>query len=168
MSTIEITSSVELNDIQKAIKLTLDEVYSQYFFKGTHSSVTFDHVGREIVINSTGEEHVKRISGILKKSISRLDIDRNLFSFEESTPASGGRFCRFVTIKEGLNRDESKQLIQYIKQLSKNAKPRSQNGTISIEGLSENEARDLTRNLSQSVRDIPFTITVHSGDQASG
>ncbi len=165
MYILHIISEVNLDLIYESVRTALDEVYSQYSFKGTHSSINYYPKKNEIIIQSSGQAKLTEIGKILKKSLTKKGVDQAFLTFEPPAPATGGRLNQFISIKNGLTREESKALIHHIKGFYPELKPRYFEGELEINSESEESIEEACRQLKQTNFSFPFNCFVENSDK---
>jgi len=157
MYRLEITSRIKTDDVHQLIGMTLDEAFPQYYFKGTHSTINFKHGTHEIVINSSDEAHVNRLEKLLRKNIDRLNLNEKLFITESSIPASGGRFNCYIAVKNGLSREECKQVVKIVKNVNNRYRPEMRNSSVFVMCSTKDEANSLHSHILNASLDFPVT-----------
>ncbi|MFC1477336.1 DUF520 family protein [candidate division KSB1 bacterium] len=153
-------SIVNIDTVQDIIKSALDEVYQDYYFKGTHSTIQFDFGAHEIIIRSAGDAQVERIERILRKTIGKFRIDNLLFETQELVPAAGGRSKMYINVRNGLSREEAGSLSQRLKGYKASLRPRFLDGSLSVRVNAKEDADEIVNILHNTPPGFPCQISI--------
>ena len=114
MPSFDITSKVDMQEVDNAVNQTAKEVGQRYDFKGTHNEVTFenDHI---LLLSADSYKH-SAVIDILKGKIAKRSLSIKSLHFEKEENASGGAVRQKITIAQGISKEKGKEIVKIIKE----------------------------------------------------
>lgn len=113
MPSFDIVSQADMQAVDNAVNSVKREIDQRYDFKGTKCSV--ERKDNEITINADDEHKRRAIEDMFKVHFTRQKIDPKALSFEKPQAASGNTIRQIVKIKQGVDQDNAKKIVKFIK-----------------------------------------------------
>ncbi len=116
MSSFDIVSKADLQEVDNAINQTSKEILSRYDFKGSKSEIKREE--NIVKILADDDFKLEAVIDILKGKLIKRGVSVKFLDFKKKEEASKGMMRQEVEIKEGLDKENSKLIIQEIKKIS--------------------------------------------------
>ena len=114
-ASFDITSGVDLQEVDNAVNQAKKELAQRYDFKGSKASIDFKR--SENLIDLIADDHFKMqaVWDILQTRMVRRGVPLKNLDASEVEPIAGGLVKRTVTLKQGISSDAAKAIVQFLK-----------------------------------------------------
>jgi uncharacterized protein YajQ (UPF0234 family) len=116
MSSFDIVSKADLQEVDNAINQTSKEILSRYDFKGSKSEIKREE--NIVKILADDDFKLEAVIDIFKGRLIKRGLSIKYLDFKKKEDASKGMVRQEVEIKEGIDKEPSKLIIQEIKRIS--------------------------------------------------
>jgi uncharacterized protein YajQ (UPF0234 family) len=113
MPSFDIVSQIDLQEADNAINQSRKEIEGRYDFKGSKSEVQWDK--KEIIILGDDDYKMDAMKNILQTKFHKRGIDIKALKFEKIEPAGGKMMRQKILIKQGIEREVAKEILNNIK-----------------------------------------------------
>jgi uncharacterized protein YajQ (UPF0234 family) len=151
-SSFDVVSRVDRQELDNALNQTRKEIENRFDFKHSKTNIEFDE--KKITLISDDELKMRNVVDILQSKAVRRGIDIKAFDFGAVEPAAGGTVRQIVTLRSGIPKDESRELLAHIKALKLKVTAQYQDEQIRVSAKSKD---DLQRVIS-SLRAMEFKL----------
>jgi len=114
-NSFDITTDVDLQEVDNAVNQAMKEVATRYDFRGTNCALDLDRQAGSILLDADDAYKLKALMQILKERLVRRNVPvENLDegSVEEGT---GGRVRQRVHLKQGIDQETAKRIVKDVK-----------------------------------------------------
>lgn len=112
----DITSGVDLQEVDNAVNQTKKEVAQRYDFKGQKAEIEYDRKAAKLTLSASDEYYLNAMWQVLReRMISRKVPVKNLHR-GKLEPASGGSVRQEVELKQGISSDTCRAIVKLIKE----------------------------------------------------
>ena len=113
MPSFDIVSRIEMAEVDNALAGMAREIATRYDFKGSQSSVKRE----EAVLTVIADDDLKlrQMHELLKTYLTRRKVDAGVLDFGEPEKASHNTIRQAVKLRQGIDRDLARKLVQAIK-----------------------------------------------------
>ena len=154
MTSFDVVSSPDIQEIDNAINNTKREVDNRFDFKNTNSSI--ERSDFSITIETTDNTKLSQFNDILKNNIVRRKIDPKFIHVKSTETASGNRVRQFIDILNGISKEDAKKITNLVK-TSKSKVQASINGDeVRITGKKRDDLQSMIELLKTSDIKIPL------------
>ena len=113
-NTFDITSTIDLAEVNNAINQSMKEVLARFDFKGTKSSIEVE--GKDaIVLTSDDEYKLKSLNDILQTKLVKRNVPLKGLTYGKVEEALGGTVRQRVELQQGIPQEKSKEIVRLIK-----------------------------------------------------
>ena len=113
MPSFDAVSKVNWAEIDNALNQVRKELSQRYDFKDTQASVEKTKEGLVVTANSEGR--VEAALEVLKEKLVKRQVSLKHIDPQTAQPAGGSTFRQLVKVKEGIDRDRARKVIEAIK-----------------------------------------------------
>lgn len=111
----DITSSVDLQEVDNAINQAKKEVAQRYDFKGSKASIELKRAENLIDLVADDAFKMDALWDILQTRLIRRNVPVKNLKLSDPSPMSGGLVKKTVTLQQGVSSDAAKAIIKFLK-----------------------------------------------------
>jgi uncharacterized protein YajQ (UPF0234 family) len=113
MPSFDVVSKVSWAEIDNALNQVSKELSQRYDFKDTNANVEKTKEG--LVISANSEGRVEAALEVLRDKLVKRHVSLKHIDPQKAQPAGGSTFRQLVKVKEGIDRDRARKVIEAIK-----------------------------------------------------
>jgi uncharacterized protein YajQ (UPF0234 family) len=117
-ASFDITSTVDLQEVDNAVNQARKEIAQRYDFKGSKTTIDFSRTENTIVITTEDTFRMDAVWDILQTRMIRRNVPVKNLKLSDVEPVSGGMVKRTVTLQQGISSDAAKAIVKYLKDQS--------------------------------------------------
>jgi uncharacterized protein YajQ (UPF0234 family) len=117
-ASFDITSTVDLQEVDNAVNQARKEIAQRYDFKGSKTTVDFSRAESTIVMTTEDTFKMDAVWDILQTRMIRRNVPVKNLKLSDVEPVSGGMVKRTVTLQQGISSDAAKAIVKYLKDQS--------------------------------------------------
>jgi len=160
-SSFDVTSSVDLQEVDNAINQARKEIAQRYDFKGSKASIEFDKTANTLTLTADDNMKMDALWDVLQTRLIRRNVPVKNLKLGENEAATGSTIRRVVTLQQGIPSDAAREIIKYLKdQKLKKVQATIQGDQLRIAAPSKDELQDAIRLL----RSHDFGIDLQFGN----
>ena len=137
MPSFDIVSKVAWAEIDNALNQTQKEIAQRFDFKDTGTQVTKTDEGLVIVANSEGR--VEAALDVLKSKFVRRNVSLKHVDPQKAQPAGGQTVRQLVKIKEGIDKDHARKVVDLVKQAKLKVQASIQGDEVRVSGKNRDD-----------------------------
>ena len=115
LSSFDITSKVDLQEVDNAVNQARKELAQRYDFKGSKASIDFKRVENLIELVADDNFKMAAVWDILQTRMVRRGVPIKNLDAAEPEPIAGGLVKRVITLKQGIPTEAAKSIVQFLK-----------------------------------------------------
>ena len=160
-ASFDITSTVDLQEVDNALNQARKEVAQRYDFKGTKASIEFDPKESKIVLIADDDFKLNALWEIVQTRLVRRGVAVKNFKAGDSEPAAGGTLRRVIAIQQGIPIEAAREIVKYIKDKKlKKVQAAIQADQVRVSSPSKNELQEAMR----ALREHDFGVALQFGN----
>lgn len=117
-ASFDITSTVDLQEVDNAVNQARKEIVQRYDFKGSKTTIDFSRTESTIVLTTEDTFKMDAVWDILQTRMIRRNVPVKNLKLSDVEPVSGGMVKRTVTLQQGISSDAAKAIVKYLKDQS--------------------------------------------------
>ena len=114
-NSFDITTGVDLQEVDNAVNQTQKEIAQRYDFKGAKVSVDFHRVDGKITLTADDDFRMRALFDVLQAKLIKRGVPVKNLDIGEIKPAGGDTVRREVGLKMSLDGDTAKKVVAAIK-----------------------------------------------------
>src|ERR1044071_8434639 len=114
-SSFDVTTGVDLQEVDNAINQAQKEIAQRYDFKGSPASIEFKRAEEQISLVAASEFQMRALFDVLQSKLLKRHVSVKNLDIGEITPAAGDTVRRDVKLKTALDSDTAKKVAAAIK-----------------------------------------------------
>jgi cyclic-di-GMP-binding protein len=155
MPSFDIVSEVDRQEVDNAINQARKELATRFDFKGITTEILAEK--DKITLTAQDAAHLRGLREILVGKLSKRGVDLRNVEHEEPAVSSVGHARQELKIRQGLEGDKAKEIIQAIKSQGFKVQSQLQDRQIRVTG----KKRDDLQAVIQFVRSRDFGVTTN-------
>ncbi len=160
-SSFDVTSTVDLQEVDNAINQARKEVGQRYDFKGSPAAIEFNKTESTMTLVAEDAFKMDQLWDVLQTRLIRRSVPVKNLKLGDIETAGNSTVRRIITLQQGIPSDAARDIIKYLKdQKLKKVQANIQGDQLRISSPSKDELQDVMRLL----RDHDFGIALQFGN----
>jgi uncharacterized protein YajQ (UPF0234 family) len=157
----DITSHVDLQEVDNALNQARKEVAQRYDFKGAKASIEFDPNESKLVLVADDEFKLNALWEIVQTRLVRRNVPVKNLMRGAVTPASGSTVRQDITLQQGIPSEKAKDIVRFLK----DKKLKKVQATIQADQLRvTSPSRDELQEVMRMLREADFGVALQFGN----
>lgn len=114
-ATFDITSEIDMQEVDNAVNQTLKEVAQRYDFKGAIAEVELNRKEGVIKLHASDDYKLKALVDVLESKMIKRGVSIRNLDYGEVDHASLGTVRQTVTLTQGISTEKGKEIVKAIK-----------------------------------------------------
>ena len=115
MNSFDVTSEIDLQEVDNAINQARKEVSQRYDFKGSPASIELDRKSNTLTLTAEDKFKIGALLEILQTRMVRRNVPVQNLKPAEIEPASAGTVKQVFTLQIGIPTDTAREIVKVIK-----------------------------------------------------
>jgi uncharacterized protein YajQ (UPF0234 family) len=116
-ASFDITSEVDLQEVDNAVNQARKEIAQRYDFKGTHATIDFKRAENTIELVADSAFKMDALWDILQTRMVRRGVPTKNLTLSDLEPVSGSLVRRSVSLQQGIPTEAAKAIVKHLKDL---------------------------------------------------
>jgi uncharacterized protein YajQ (UPF0234 family) len=160
-SSFDVTSTVDLQEVDNAINQARKEIAQRYDFKGSMAAIEFNKAESTMTLVADDNMKMDALWDVLQTRLVRRNVPVKNLKLGDIETAAGSTVRRSVTLQQGIPSDAAREIIKYLKDHKlRKVQATIQGEQLRISSSSKDELQDVIRLL----RDHDFGIALQFGN----
>jgi hypothetical protein len=112
----DVTSNVDLQEVDNALNQARKEVAQRYDFKGARSSVEFEAKESKLVLAAEDEFKLNALWEIVQTRLVRRNVPTRNLMRGAVTPAASSTVRQDITLQQGIPSEKAKDIVKFLKE----------------------------------------------------
>ena len=161
LNSFDITSTVDLQEVDNALNQARKEIGQRYDFKGARADIEFDRGEHTITITADDNFKMDAIWEIIQTRLVRRGVPVKNFTPGETEPAGAGGVRRIVSLQQGIPTDAAREIVKFLKERKlKKVQAAIQADQLRVSSASKDELQEAMR----ALRDHDFGVALQFGN----
>jgi uncharacterized protein YajQ (UPF0234 family) len=160
-SSFDVTSTIDLQEVDNAVNQARKEVSQRYDFKGARATVEFDKSEGTLTLMADDEFKMEALWEIVQTRLVRRGVPIKNFKPGEIEHAAGSTVRRIIALQQGIPTDAAREIVKFIKdQKLRKVQAAIQADQLRISSPSKDELQQVMRLL----REQDFGVALQFGN----
>jgi uncharacterized protein YajQ (UPF0234 family) len=111
----DITSTVDLQEVDNALNQAKKEVAQRYDFKGSKASIDFDAKESKLVLAADDEFKLNALWEIVQTRLIRRNVPVKNLTRGTAVPASNSTVRQEIALQQGIPTEKAKDIVKFLK-----------------------------------------------------
>jgi cyclic-di-GMP-binding protein len=157
----DITSNVDLQEVDNALNQARKEVAQRYDFKGSKASIDFDTTESKLTLTADDEFKLNALWEIIQTRLVRRNVPVKNLTRGAAVPAANSTVRQEITLQQGIPSDKAKDIVKFLKDSKlKKVQASIQGDQLRVTSGSKDDLQEAMRVL----RDQDFGVALQFGN----
>ena len=157
----DVTSNVDLQEVDNALNQARKEVAQRYDFKGAKASIDFDQKESKLVLVADDDFKLNALWEIVQTRLVRRNVPVRNLTRGTAQPAANSTVRQEITLQQGIPSEKAKDIIKFLKDSKlKKVQASIQGDQLRIVSPSRDELQEVMRVL----REQDFGVALQFGN----
>ena len=157
----DITSNVDLQEVDNALNQARKEVAQRYDFKGSKASVEFDAKESKLVLIADDDFKLNALWEILQTRLVRRNVPVKNLTRGTAQPAANSTVRQEIAMQQGIDSDKARDIVKFLKDSKmKKVQAAIQGDQLRVSSSSKDELQEVMRLL----REQDFGVALQFGN----
>src|SRR6187431_2287738 len=148
LASFDITSDVNLQEVDNAVNQARKEVAQRYDFKGSKASIDFKRAENTLELIADDNFKMTALWDIVQTRMVRRGVPLKNLDAAEPQPVAGGLVKRTISLKQGIPIEAAKSIVQFLKDRKlKKVQATIQADQVRVSSASKDDLQDAIRAL---------------------
>ena len=160
-SSFDVTSTVDLQEVDNALNQARKEVAQRYDFKGSKASIEFDQKESKLVLTADDDFKLNALWEIVQTRLVRRNVPTRNLKRGVILPSANTTVRQEITLQQGIPSDIARDIVKFIKDAKlKKVQASIQGDQLRVTSPSRDELQEVMRVL----RDQDFGVALQFGN----
>ena len=157
----DITSNVDLQEVDNALNQARKEVAQRYDFKGSKASIEFDAKASTLVLVADDEFKLNALWEIVQTRLVRRNVPVKNLTRGAAQPAANTTVRQEISLQQGIPSEKAKEIVKHLKDAKlKKVQASIQGDQVRVQSPSKDDLQDAMRLL----REGDFGVALQFGN----
>lgn len=115
MNSFDVTSEIDLQEVDNAVNQARKEVAQRYDFKGSPASIELDQKNKTLTLTAEDRFKLNALSEIVQTRMVRRNVPVKNIRPGDVVPAAGGTVRQVFTLQVGIPTDTAKEIVKFLR-----------------------------------------------------
>ena len=115
-SSFDITTGVDLQEVDNAVNQAQKEIATRYDFKGSKASIEYDRAGEQLVLIADDDFRMRALFDVVQAKLIKRNVSVKNLDVGETKPAGGDTVRKEIKLKTALDGETAKKIAAAIKE----------------------------------------------------
>jgi len=160
----DVTSNVDLQEVDNALNQARKEVAQRYDFKGAKASIDFDVKDSKLTLAADDEFKLNALWEIVQTRLVRRSVPVRNLTRGTAIPAANGTVRQEIALQQGISTEKAKDIVKFLKDAKlKRVQASIQGDQLRVTSPSKDDLQEAMRVL----RDQDFGVALQFGNYRS-
>ena len=159
MPSFDVVSQVELQEVDNAVNQTVKEISQRYDFKNSKTSLEWRVKEKEIILVADDDYKLSAATDILQTKMVKRQIPLKNMKYETIEQATGGQVRQVIKVKQGIEKEDAKKIIDVIKQAKTKVQAQIMDDQVRVTSKSIDELQATMRSLKTADLEVDVQFT---------
>jgi cyclic-di-GMP-binding protein len=161
LASFDITSTIDLQEVDNAVNQARKELAQRYDFKGSKAAIDFNKGESTLALSAEDGFKLDAVWEVLQTRLVRRQVPVKNMKLGEVEQASGGTVRRVITLQQGIPTEAAKEIVKFLKEKKvKKVQAAIQSDQVRVSSASKDDLQDAMRVL----RDHDFGVALQFGN----
>jgi uncharacterized protein YajQ (UPF0234 family) len=114
-ASFDVTSTVDLQEVDNALNQARKEVTQRYDFKGARADIAFNAADKTLVLTADDRMKIEALWEIVQSRLVRRGVPVKNFKPGEIEQAAGGAMRRTIPLQQGIPTESAREIVKFLK-----------------------------------------------------
>ena len=158
-SSFDISSEIDLQELDNAVNQAVKEIATRYDFKGSAASLEFDRKAKELKLIADAEPQLEAVRSVLVARMIKRGVDSRVLDPQKVEQATHKTVRQVYKLKSGIDKETAKSIQKAIKDLKLKVNASIQGESLRVSGTKKDDLQAVIQYLRTNPPAIPLQFT---------
>jgi cyclic-di-GMP-binding protein len=116
LNSFDVTSTLDLQEVDNGLNQARKEVGQRYDFKGARAEIDFNRAESTITLVADDKMKIEALWEIVQSRLIRRNVPVKNFKAGDIQQAGGGTLRQVITLQQGIPTEAAKAIVQFLKE----------------------------------------------------
>jgi cyclic-di-GMP-binding protein len=144
MPSFDVTSKVDLQEVDNAVNQARKEVAQRYDFKGSKAAIDFDRAGGTLTLTADDEFKMQSLWEVIETRLVRRKVPLKNMKRGDLERGANDTVRRIVTLQQGIPTEAGREIVKFLKDKKlRKVQPAIQGDQLRISSPSRDELQEV-------------------------
>lgn len=159
MPSFDVVSELDMQEVDNAVNQAQKEIGQRFDFRGGKSEINLEKEAKKIRVVADDDMKLRSIHQILEGKLAKRGIDLRCLKHGKEETGSGGVLKQVIELKNGLDKEEAKQVTKAIKDSKLKVQAQVQDEQVRVTAKSIDELQATITMLKSQQLNFPLQFT---------
>ncbi len=160
----DVTSGVDLQEVDNAVNQAKKEIGQRYDFKGQKAELEYDRKEAKLTLSASDEYYLNAMWQVIRERMVSRKVPIKNLERGKLEPATGGTVRQEVKLKQGISQETCRAIVKLLKdQKMRKIQAAIQGDAVRISSPSRDELQDVITLLKQQDYDVELQFGNYRG-----
>jgi cyclic-di-GMP-binding protein len=117
LNSFDITSTIDLQEVDNAVNQARKELAQRYDFKGSAAAIDLDQKANTLTLTAEDNFKIESVWDVLQTRLVRRNVAVKNMKRGDVETASGGTVRQVITLQQGIPTDAAREIVKHLKDL---------------------------------------------------
>ncbi|HLN88330.1 MAG TPA: YajQ family cyclic di-GMP-binding protein [Candidatus Limnocylindrales bacterium] len=156
MPSFDIVSRIDMQEVDNAVNITTKTILTRYDFRNSKTEIRLDKKEKKIHVTTEDDMKMRAVQDTLIENLVKRRVDRRCLDPKGSESAALGMLKREISIKEGVDSDNARNIVKMIKDKKLKVQAAMQDNQVRVTGKSIDDLQAVIQMLRGANLPIPL------------
>jgi uncharacterized protein YajQ (UPF0234 family) len=156
MPSFDIVSRIDLQEVDNAVNSCKKAILARYDFRGSKTEISLDKKDKKIHVITEDDMKMRAVQDTLIENLVKRKVDTRCLEPKPNEMAAQGRLKSEITIKEGVDADNARNIVKMIKDKKLKVQAAIQDQQVRVTGKSIDDLQSVIQTLRSANLPIPL------------
>ncbi|HWI19951.1 MAG TPA: YajQ family cyclic di-GMP-binding protein [Vicinamibacterales bacterium] len=156
----DVTSSIELPEVENAVNQAKKEIAQRFDFKGSIAAIEFDQKAKTLTLTAEDNFKLESVWDVLQTRLIKRNVPVKNMKRGDIIPSAGSSSKQVITLQQGIPIEAAKEIVKHLKDLKKKVQASIQADQVRVTSSSKDELQDAM----QALRAKDFGVALQFGN----
>ena len=113
----DVTSNIDLPEVDNAVNQARKEIGQRFDFKGSSAAIDLDQKANTLTLTAEDNFKLESVWDVLQTRLIKRGVPVKNMKREEIQPASGSTVKQVITLQQGIPSDAARDIVKHLKDL---------------------------------------------------
>ena len=158
-SSFDITSEINLQEMDNSVNQAVKEIATRYDFKGTAAGLEFDRKAKELKLTADAEPQLEAVKSVLIGKMIKRGVDARVLDPQKIEQATHKTVRQVYKLKSGIDKETAKTIQKGIKELKLKVNASIQGDSLRVSGGKKDDLQAVIQYLRTNPPALPLQFT---------
>jgi len=156
----DVTSTIEMPEVENAVNQARKEIGQRFDFKGSIAKIELDQKANTLTLTAEDNFKIESVWDVLQTRLIKRDVAVKNLKRGDIEAAGGSTSRQVITLQQGIPIEAAKEIVKHLKDLKKKVQTTIQGEQVRITSSSKDELQDAM----QALRAKDFGVALQFGN----